>query len=64
MERYQVRGQESAREVILMNKLSERFIRFTSGTVVLVMLLAIMSLCITIGALMIKGVWFIFQWLF
>lgn len=47
-----------------MNKLSERFIRLASGTVVLVMLLAIMSLCITIGALMIKGVWFIFQWLF
>lgn len=47
-----------------MNKLSGRPIRLASGIVVLVMLLVIMSLFITIGALMVKGAWFILQWLF
>ncbi|MFA9354519.1 hypothetical protein [Pediococcus pentosaceus] len=47
-----------------MDKVVEKFVRLVSGTVVLVIVLAVMSLCITIGLLMVKGVWFILQWLF
>ncbi|WP_432749211.1 hypothetical protein [Pediococcus pentosaceus] len=47
-----------------MDKVVEKFVRLVSGTVVLVMVLAVMSLYITIGLLMVKGVWFILQWLF
>ncbi|WP_334639506.1 hypothetical protein [Pediococcus pentosaceus] len=64
MERYQAREQKNSGEVILMDKVVEKFVRLVSGTVVLVMVLAVMSLCITIGLLMVKGVWFILQWLF
>lgn len=64
MERYQAREQKNSREVILMDKVVEKFVRLVSGTVALVMALAVMSLCITIGSLMVKGVWFILQWLF
>lgn len=64
MERYQAREQKNSREVILMDKVVEKFVRLVSGTVALVMVLAVMSLCITIGSLMVKGVWFILQWLF
>ncbi|MCH3989022.1 MAG: hypothetical protein LKH46_02560 [Pediococcus pentosaceus] len=47
-----------------MDKVVDKLVRLVSGTVALVMVLAVMSLCITIGSLMVRGVWFILQWLF